>query len=95
MLISTHTQSLAKICQFVLKILSGNYIPAKIKGHNSGTNERKMTCNNLNLELVNINAHKIFGENLPFCSQDIVRKRIYDGRTDGRTNVMTDNPNPI
>ena len=54
-----------------------------------------MTCNNLNLELVNINAHKIFGENLSFYSQDIVRKRIYDRRTDDRTNVMTDNPNPI
>ena len=29
-----------KICQLVLKILSGNEILAKIKGHNSGTNVR-------------------------------------------------------
>ena len=76
-------------------MLSGNEILAKIKGHNSGTDERKITCNNLKLDLVNINAHKIFDENLSFYSQDIERKRIYDGRTDGRTNIMTDKPNPI
>ena len=28
-----------------------------IKGHNSGTNLRKMTCNNPRLDLVNINAY--------------------------------------
>ena len=83
-----HIQNLVKICQLVLKILSGNEILAKIKGHNSGTNERKITCNNTNLDIVNVKAHKTLGENLSFYSQDIERKRIYDGQ-------MTDNPNPI
>ena len=31
-----------------------------IKGHNSGTNVQKMTCNNPNLDLVNTNAHTKF-----------------------------------
>ena len=30
------------------------------KGHNSGTNSRKMTCNNPKLDHVNINAHTKF-----------------------------------
>ena len=54
---------------------------------------------NPNLDIINIKAHKTFGENLSFYSQDIVWKRIYDGQTDrqtdGRTNVMNDNTNPI
>ena len=67
-------------------MLSGSEILAKIKGHNSGTNERKMTCYNLKLDLVNINAHKIFGENLSLYSQDIERKRnMTDGRMEERT----------
>ena len=53
-----------KICQLVLKILSGNEISAQIKGHNSGTNVRKMTCNNPKLDLANMNAY--FGENMSF-----------------------------
>ena len=77
------------------KILSGNEILAKIKSHNYGTNERKMKCNDPNLDNVNINAYKTFGENLSFYSQDIERKRLYDRRTDRRTNIMTDNPNAI
>ena len=47
--------NLVKFCQFVFKILSGNDILAKIKGHYSGTNVRKMTRNNPKLDLVNIN----------------------------------------
>ena len=74
-----HIQNLVKICQFVLKILSGNEILAKNKGLNSGTNERKMTCNNPNLDLVNINVHKKIGETLSFYSQDFEQKQIYDG----------------
>ena len=75
-----------KICQVVLKILSGNKILASIKGHNSGTNLRKMTRNNPKLDLVNMNAYIKFGEILPIGSQDIVRiRKNYDGRTNGRT----------
>ena len=35
---------------------------SKIKGHNSGTNVRKMTCDNPKLDLVNVNAYIKFGE---------------------------------
>ena len=45
-----------EICQLVLKILSGNKISAQIKGHNSGTNVRKMMCNNPKPDLANMNS---------------------------------------
>ena len=66
-----------KICQLVLKILSGNKISAKIKGHNSGTNVQKMPCNNLKLDLAKMNAYIKFGEILPLGSQDIEGKRTF------------------
>ena len=58
-----HIQNLMKFCSFVLKILSGNEILTLIKGHNSLTILRKMTGNNPNLDLVNINAHTNFFSN--------------------------------
>ena len=58
----------------VLKILSGNEILVQIKDHNSGTNVQKMTCNNPQLDLVNMNAYIKFGENMSISSQDIERK---------------------
>ena len=58
----------------VLKILSGNKFLVQINDHNSGTNVRKMTCNNPKLDLVNMNAHIKFGENMSVASQDIERK---------------------
>ena len=45
-----------------------------IKGHNSGTNLRKMARNNPKLDLVNMNADIKFGENMSVSSQDIERK---------------------
>ena len=51
---------LVKICQVVLKILSGNKFSGLIKGRNSGTNVRKITCNNPKVDHVNINAHTKF-----------------------------------
>ena len=35
-----------------------------MKGHFSGTNVRKITCNNRKLDLINMNAYITFGENL-------------------------------
>ena len=61
----------------VLKILSGNEILALIKGHNSGTNVRKMTCNNPKLDLVNMNAYIKLSEILPIGSQDIEQKQSF------------------
>ena len=37
-------------------------ILAQIKGYNSGTNVQKMSCDNPNVDLVNLNAHIKFGE---------------------------------
>ena len=54
----------------------------QIKGQNSGTNVRKMTCNKLKLDRVNINAYIKFGDILSICSQDIERKWNYDGQND-------------
>ena len=51
---------------------------------------RKRMCNNPKLDLVNINVYIKFGENLLICSQDIERKRDYDGQTNGRTNEQND-----
>ena len=60
-----------KFCPFVLKILNGNRILASINGHNSGTNVRKIMCNNPIVELVNMSAYVKFGEIMSICSQDI------------------------
>ena len=67
-----------KFYLFVLKILGGNKILTSIKGHNSVTNLQKITGNNPNLDVVNINAYIQFGEILYICSQDIERKRNSD-----------------
>ena len=65
-----------KISQFVLKILSGYKILALIKGHNSGTNVQKMTCNNPKLDLINMNAYIKFSKNLSIFSKDIKGNEI-------------------
>ena len=66
--------NLVKSCPLVLKILNGNKILAQIKGHNSGTNKRKMMCTNPKVDLANMNAYIKFGEIRYVCSQDIERK---------------------
>ena len=58
--------------------VSGNEISAYIMGHNSGTNVRNGTCNNLKLYRVNINAYIKFGENLSICSRGIERNSDVD-----------------
>ena len=51
-----------------------------------------MMFNNPNQDhLVDINAYTKFGEILSICSEAIERKRKSDGQTDG----MTDNLNPV
>ena len=57
--------------------MSGIKILALLEGYSSGTNVRKMTCNNPKLDLVNMNTYIKFGEILSFCSQDIERKRNF------------------
>ena len=50
-------QNFVNPCQFILKILSENKRMAQIKDHHSGTNLRKMTCNNSMLDLAKMNAY--------------------------------------
>ena len=71
-------QNLVRFSQFILKILSGNEILTSIKGHNSVKILRKMTGNNLKLDLVNDDMHTKFGPILSIHSQDIERKRNSD-----------------
>ena len=75
---SMHMQHLVKIDQFVLKILSGNEILTSIKSHNSVIKLRKLTRNNPNPDLDNINAYVNFGKISSMFSQDIERKRNFD-----------------
>ena len=56
-----HLQNLVQFCLFILNILSGNEILTPMKGHNSITNLQKMTGNNPNQDIVNINAYTIRG----------------------------------
>ena len=49
---------------------------ASIKGHNSGTNVRKMMRNNPNVDLVNMNAYIEFGDILSPCSKIFSGKEI-------------------
>ena len=51
-----------------------------------------MTGNNPKLDHVNMNAYIKFGEILSICSQDIERKRNYDGQNDGMTDGLAENP---
>ena len=51
--------------------------------------------NNFKLDLINISTYILFGENRSIYSQVIEQKQNYDGRTNERTDRMTDNPNPI
>ena len=71
-------QNLVGFCQLVLKILSGNEILTSIKGRNSVKILRKMTGNNLELDLFNDDMHTKFGQILSIPSQDIERKRNSD-----------------
>ena len=68
--ISTHMQNLVKFLQFVLEILSGNESGTSLKGPNSVINVQKLTRNNPNLDLVNINAYPKFGQIPSICSID-------------------------
>ena len=51
---------------------------ASIKGHNSGTNFRKVMCNNPKVDFVNMNAYINFGENMSRSFQDFERKTNFN-----------------
>ena len=57
-----------------MSICSQDEILALINGHIAGTNlQKKMTCNNPNLDLVNMMPYIKFGVILSIYSQDIER----------------------
>ena len=66
-------QNLVSFCQFVLKILSKNWILTSIKGSNSVANLRKTKIYNTNIDLVN-DVYTKFGLNQFILSQDIEQK---------------------
>ena len=61
-----------------MKIMRGNEILTYIKGYYSATRKNKMTGNNLNLDIVNINADTKFGEITSIFSPVIERKQNSD-----------------
>ena len=71
-------QNLVRFCQFILKILRGNYILTSIKGRYSVKSLRKMTGNIPKLDHVNVDVHTKFGQILSICSRDIERKQNSD-----------------
>ena len=71
-------QILPRLCQFVLKILSGNKILKSIKGRNSVKILRRITGNNPKLDHVSVDVHTKFGQILSNRSQDIERKQNSD-----------------
>ena len=71
-------QNLARFCELVLNILSGNEILTSVKGRNSVKILRKMTGNNPKLDLVNVEVHTKFGQILSICSQYIEGKQNSD-----------------
>ena len=68
-------ENLVKFCSLVLKILSGNEILTSIKGRNSVANLQNLTLYNPNLDTINVNVYKKFGQILSIGSQDIELKR--------------------
>ena len=71
-------QNLVRLCQFLLKILSGNKILTSIKGCNTVKILRKMTGNNPKLDHVNVDVHTKFGQILSILSRDTERKQNSD-----------------
>ena len=71
-------QILVRFYHIVLEILSGNKILTSIKGRNSVKILRKMSGDNPKLDIVNVDVHTQFGQNLSTGSQDIERKQNYD-----------------
>ena len=71
-------QNLVRFCPSVLEILSGNEIRTSIKGLNSVKILRKMTGNNPNVDVVNVDVHTKFDQILSICSRDIERKQNSD-----------------
>ena len=71
-------KTLIKFNQFVHKILSANEILTITKGHNHVVNMRKLPHNNLNLDLVKVNAYANFGQIPSILSQGIEQKQSSD-----------------
>ena len=67
-------QNLVLFCKFVIKILSKIQFLTSIKGRYSGTNLRKTTIYNTNIDLVNDYVYTKFGLNRTISFQDTEQK---------------------
>ena len=81
-------QYLVKFHQFILKLLSGNEILTSIKGHNAVRNLRNMTCNNPNLDLVNINAYPNAGQ-IPLIHSEVIARKRNSDRNHGSSRAIS------
>ena len=77
-----------KVGQFILKLLSGNEILTSIKGHSSVRNLQKLTCNDPNIDLVNINTYPNSDQTPSIRSKHIERKQNSD-KNHGTSRAIT------
>ena len=78
---SIYTKFVENLSFFFSEDMSRNENLTSMKVQNSFTKLQKMTGNNPNLDLVNINAiYKVLVIFLTICSQDIERKRNSDNQ---------------
>ena len=71
-------QNVVTLCQFILKILSRNYILTSIKSRYCVKILRKMMGNNPKLDHVIVDVHTKFGQILSIRSRDIEQKQNSD-----------------
>ena len=75
-----YIKRLVRFCELVLKILSGNEILTSIKNRNSVKIWQKITDNNLKVDLVNVDAHKMIGKILSIIERkqnsDIIQRPL-------------------
>ena len=73
-----YIQNLVRFYQSVFEILSGNKSLMSIRDRYSVKILRKMTGNNPDIDLVNVDVHTKFGKILSLRSRDIERKENSD-----------------
>ena len=83
-------QNLVRFCKFLLEMLSRNKILTSIKGRNSVKILRKMTGNNLKVDVVNVDVHTKFGQIVSIYSLDIEWKQNVHGMTEPRNDGKTE-----
>ena len=89
-----HIASLVKIPCYLLKLSSGNENMGVSRANNSIKIWRNLPISNPKLDLHNINAHTMFGENPLMFTQVIIRKQKMDTRTSNVKDTRMSNVKP-